>query len=479
MIYDPRGVAVTSDSCTAVAALETALLDLLAHRSALPAALAACLAADPGLVAAHVLAGFAARMQAREELEPVAAYHLAAARDGLRTRGGTAREHALVAALALWQEAGCMAAAADRLDAVIRDTPLDAMTIKLSHALRFMLGDGAGMRHSLAQALPAWTPAMPGWGFIRGMQAFALEETDEFDAAERCGRAAVAAEPADVWGWHAVAHVMETDGRAQEGLAWIDGVQERLAEIGGFGRHLIWHAALFHLHLGRPEAALVLHDRWVHDRPAEDVRDFANAASLLWRIEAQGIPAGQARWDALAGIAERRLDERGLAFIDLHHVLALGAAGRHAELADKVAAMRRRATGGADTQAEVLSRYGLVAAQAIDCILAGDHAGGVALLLPLRDQLPSIGGSGAQRDLFDRLLIDACLSAGQVAPAMALLDDRAATRATGAWEAHCGQRLDDIRHASSPAWGVAPGLAKRSSIATRARAATRVFFPAL
>ncbi|WP_431280890.1 tetratricopeptide repeat protein [Humitalea sp. 24SJ18S-53] len=447
MLHDPRDIPVTTIVPDAAAALEASVLALLAHRADVPAHLARCLAADPGLVAAHALAGFSARMQARQELEATAATHLAAARAGLAERGGTARERGLVAALAAWQEDGDMLAAAGHLGRLTRAAPRDAMALKLEHGLRFMLGDASGMRDAMAAAASGWTADMPGFGYMLGLHAFALEETGAPAAAERLGRDAVAAAPDDLWGGHAVAHVMEGAGRAREGLDWIGGMRGHLADGGGFGRHVLWHAALFHLHLGQVEAALDLHDHCIHDRPAEDVRDFANAASLLWRIEAQGIAVGQARWDALADIAARRSAEPGLAFIDLHHVLALGAAGRRQALADKLEALRLRAAAGADTQGEVLARCGLPAARAIALARGGDPAGAVDLLLPLRQALRDLGGSGAQRDLFDRLLIDACLASGRIITAAMLLEDREAIRALGAWEAGCART---IRSAMAP-----------------------------
>ncbi|NKC29879.1 tetratricopeptide repeat protein [Falsiroseomonas selenitidurans] len=434
---DGRGLELTTTAPAAVAALESAVTALLAHRADLGTHLQHCFAADSGLVAARCLAGFANLAQARQELHGPALAHLGAARGALRQRGGTAREAALADALAEWAIRGDMQAAATRLEGVLRADPLDAMTLKLAHGLRFMLGDAPAMRLAVESALPAWNAATPGHGYILGCHAFALEETGEAAAAERQGRRAVAAAPDDLWGAHAVAHVMERSGRARQGLAWIAELGPRLPQAGAFGRHIHWHAALFHLHLGQAEAALALFDGQVAGAPSEDVRDFANAASLLWRLEAQGVPVGARRWAALADVAARSTAAPGLAFIDLHHVLALGAAGREADLAAKLAAMRERALAETDSQARVVARLGLPAAQGIAAALRGDAPEAVALLLPLRQAMPGLGGSDAQRDLFERLLIQASLQAGQRALATLLLRDRAGQRALGAWEARC------------------------------------------
>jgi tetratricopeptide (TPR) repeat protein len=442
-MLDARGLALTTEAPAAVQALDRAVHALLAHRADLGDHLQAALVADSGLVAARVLGGFGALVQARQALQAQALAHLAAARAALALRGGTVREATLVQALAAWAEEGDMPRTATLLEGILRADPLDAMTLKLAHAIRFMLGDAPAMRLAVEAARPAWTAATPGHGYVLGCHAFALEETGAAAAAERIGRDAVAAAPDDLWGAHAVAHVMEATGNARPGLAWIAELGPRIEAGGAFGRHLHWHAALFHLHLGQTDAALALFDREVAGSPSggapsEDVRDFANAASLLWRLQAQGVAVGSARWDALADFAERGAAQPGLAFIDLHHVLALGAAGRRDALGAKIEAMRRRAFAEVDTQARVVAAVGLPAARGIAAALAGDAAEAVALLLPLRRDLVRLGGSHAQRDLFDRVLIQACLEAGQRALATLLLRDRAGQRALGAWEARCG-----------------------------------------
>lgn len=441
MRSDARGLAVTCDCADAVAHCDRAVYALLAHRGDLMAHVTDALEADPGLVVAHVLAGFALQSAGRAELLPRAGGHLAAARETLAARGGMAREHRLVQALAAWHHSGDMHDAAGILERQLRADPHDVLALKLAHGIRFMLGDAVGMRLAIEDALPAWSPRVPGFGYVLGCHAFALEETHDANAAERAGREACMAAGDDLWGAHAVAHVMERQGRARDGIAWIASIEGRLAAGGAFGRHVHWHAALFHLHRGDTQAALDLHDRFVAAIPADDVRDFANAASLLWRLAAQGVPVARARWDALAAIAARQGNHAGLAFFDLHHVLALAQAGDSRGLATKVSALHMRAFTGTGTQARVLAGAGLPAARAVIAAAQGQDALAVATLLPLRSRLRALGGSDAQRDLLERLLIQCALNAGDMVLAHRLLDERAAQRAPGAWEAACRARL--------------------------------------
>ncbi len=450
MLRDGHGLTLTTTRKKAVVALEAATASLLGHRADMGGHLATALIADSGLVVAHVLAGFGARIQARAALDMTATRHLAAARAALLVRGGTARERMLVAALAAWHEHADMPGAAAHLRHIVQTNPHDLLAIKLEHALRFMLGDAAGMRHALEEVAPAWTRDMAGHGFLLGLRAFAMEETGEAALAEHLGRAALAAEPNDLWAGHAVAHVLETDGRAREGLEWIDAMDAPIAAGGAFGRHLMWHAALFHLHLGQCDGALALLDSHIDAGPAWDVRDFANTASLLWRLEAQGLKVGPARWDALAAVAESRLADGGMAFFDLHEVLALGSAGRRDSQRAKLRSMAERSTEVGEPQAEVLADCALPVAEALAMAQAGAPGAAADILLSLRSGLRALGGSNAQRDLFERILIQCCLDAGREGLAAALLEERAARRTPGAWEARCAALLDGGAGAAFP-----------------------------
>ncbi len=421
--------------------LVTAVRAILAHRADAMVQLRATLEEDPGLAVGHAICGLLQRMLAHREASAEAGRALDAARAALRDGGGGARDHAFVAALVAWHEDGDMEAAAHHLEARLALEPHDVAALKLAHAVRFMLGDPAGMRLAVERALPAWSEAEPEFGFVLGCHAFALEETGAAEAAERAGRRAVELEPSDLWGAHAVAHVLEAQGRAREGLAWLRARESAMRHAGGFARHIVWHSALFHLHLGDGEAALGLYDARMRGAPLDDYRDLANAASLLWRLQAQRVPVGAARWEELAAISERRIGDHSLVFADLHHVLVLAATGRTDALTAFLAGMRGRALRDVDTQARVYAGVGLAAGHGIAAAAGGDASAAQDLLGAVRSRLQMVGGSHAQRDLFARIGIEAGLAAGQMLSAQAALAERAGWRVPGAWEATCHASL--------------------------------------
>ncbi|HEV7266133.1 MAG TPA: hypothetical protein VGN83_14615 [Falsiroseomonas sp.] len=449
MQNDIWGAAVTTTSRVAVATLDAATLSLLSQRDDTARQLAAAVAADPGLVMGHAALGILHLASGRGPRQGDARRCLAAARTAFARRGGTRREGALLSALGAWAERGDMWQAADLLDEHLRAAPIDPLLLRLAYAIRFMLGDPVGMRLSMQHALEAMPEDAPGRAYLRGCFAFALGETGERWRAECEGRLAVAEAPDDLWGAHAVAHVMEEGGRARDGLSWLAGVTRGTTGASLFGRHLFWHRALFHLHLGEGDAALHLYDTEVWREPGTDFRDLANAASLLWRLESQSVDVGAARWDELANEAERRLGEHCLVFADLHHAVALGAAGRRGAAARLLRGMRLRALEGSDSQAAVMGRVGLAIVRGVLGALLGDPAEAASLLRMHRNEVQGLGGSNAQRDLVHRIAVDAALAASDADEAEQALIERAVSRVAGAWEAARIARIADFRRRST------------------------------
>jgi tetratricopeptide (TPR) repeat protein len=385
----------------AVRAFEDAVLGVAGHKPSVAADLARATAADPGLVAAHALKGFAAVLLARAEMGAPARQALADARSALATGGGgTADEAVLVAALER-AVAGRFQDAAVRLDALLDRNPTAFLPAKIAHSLRFMIGDAHGMLAVGARVLDRWSRRTPGYGFLLGCHAFALEELGHLDAAERFGRRAVEIEPQDAWGLHAVSHVHEMRGRRAEGIAWIEGSRPVWSACNNFSFHMAWHLALFRLDGGDHDEVLRIYDEEVRPAATDDFRDVANAVSLLWRLEHEGVAVGR-RWDELKAIAERRRHDVTLTFAALHNLLALVATGTTDAAYELHGAMEAAADRGSGDQAEAMGTVGVeLAAAILDLSLNRAPRGDLAALA---GRLQRIGGSHAQRDVFVQAL---------------------------------------------------------------------------
>ncbi len=435
MHHDIRGLPQTAASAEAIRAFDATVAAYLGFELATGDRLKETLALDPQMPLAHCLKGCFLLLFGKRGLARRAAQSLAEARAAGAAAGLLAREAQHLAALETWL-AGDLRTAAAAYDAILIEHPHDIVALKLAQYLHFYLGDAPAMRGSVNRPLYAWSEAVPGYGFVLGLQAFAREECGDYAAAETAGREAVARNPGDIWAAHAVAHVMEMQDRPAEGASWIDGLEPAWAACNNFAYHVYWHRCLFLLDQGRAAEVLQHYDRKVRADLSEEYLDISNAVALLWRLQQRGIDVGE-RWAELAEKSARLGRDHMLIFADAHYLMALAATGRTVEaraLLDSLADFAE--TGGSEarnTEADVARDIGLPLGHAILAYQEGRYAAAVETLLPHRAALRRIGGSHAQRDLFEQLLIDAAMKAGRGRVARALLSERADLRRANTW----------------------------------------------
>jgi tetratricopeptide (TPR) repeat protein len=282
------------------------------------------------------------------------------------------------------------------------------------------------LRDRIAQVLPHWDKDVPGYGYLLGMHAFGLEESNRYEDAEARGREAVALNPRDPWAIHAVAHVMEMQGRLDDGAAWLHARVSDWSEDNMLAVHNWWHLALFLLEQERYDEVLALYDAHLN-RPAPAIAlDLVDGAALLWRLHLRGVDAG-ARWAALADDWYTRGAAGYYAFNDVHAIMACLGAGREDAVAEIRAAMAGAAI-GQGTNAMMSRDVGLPVADAMIAFARGDYAATVALLMPVRILTHRFGGSHAQRDVFALTLIEAALRGRHANLAAALVAERAALK---------------------------------------------------
>lgn len=410
MIRDAFGLASSSASSLATTAFEEAVRGLAAHRPNTGMALGRALEADVQHVPSLVLKGFANLILAREELLPAADDCARQAGAALAARdGGTREERCLVEALGQ-SVSGSFASSAQTLEDGFADRPTTFLPFKIAYSLRFMIGDLDGMLRMSGRMMESWSPEAPAAGYLLGCRAFALEESGQFTAADRAGRRAVAIAPDDAWGMHAVSHVHEMRGDCETGIEWLEQCRPAWSRCNNFSFHMAWHLALLHLARGQHDRVLALYDQDVRPAPTDDVRDVANAASLLWRLSSLGVSTGS-RWEDLREIAKRRQQDVTLVFGALHTLLTLIALRDRDGIVSLIGALEARAAGEGD-QARAAATVGLPLAR----LLTEGDAEPWDDLEPLLSALSGIGGSIAQRDVFLLALADAAARRGDGRP---------------------------------------------------------------
>lgn len=364
----------------------------------------------------RILAGYLWMFWERPEAPDRARPHLARAEAALGTAHPRERAHAGL--LRAWI-AGDRPEAAARAEAIVAEWPRDLAAVKLAQYHRLDLGDAPGLlRVALAAA-----PASPGNPQLAAMEAFGWEECHHLDAAERAAERALAAEPGEPWAHHALAHVRLTRGETARGRREMAGWAQHWAGLNSFMyTHNWWHLALFLISEGREAEALALWDAHVWGIEPDYSQDQVGAVSLLARLECAGLEVGD-RWARLRPHLEGREADTGSAFLTLQYLLGLARAGSPAA-ARLMAAIRERAEAAAPWEAETWADTALPVAEAILARAAGDHATAVRRLSAALPTLWRIGGSHAQRDLFDQLLLDSLLRDGRLVAAQQMLEAR-------------------------------------------------------
>ncbi|MBL4721293.1 MAG: tetratricopeptide repeat protein [Alphaproteobacteria bacterium] len=427
MFSDERGLDLTAANADAVAHYDAMVSSYLGLCLDTGDHLKALFGADSKMPMAHCVNGYFFKLFSVPALEAKAKDRLASAR--ALADNATARERAHIGALDAWCQ-GDLIAATNRWEEILLEYPLDVMALRLAHFTHFYLGNSDQMRDSIARVLPYWDETIPGHWFVQGYHAFGLEETGDYAAAEKIGRQAVENNPEDIWATHAVAHVYEMQGRSRDGVAWLNAHSGNWDACNNFAYHAWWHLAMYHLDLAEFDVVLDLYDTRFRNRETDDYLDMSNAISMLWRLREQGADVGD-RWAELAEKSQVRVDDHLLAFIDAHFVMALAVDRRFDAAEGLLASMPDK-----DDPATEAAVYGAVGRPLCEAIVAyerADYRRCVDLLAPIRYDIRQIGGSHAQRDLFQRLLVSAVLKVEDYRFARALLSERIALNPNSTW----------------------------------------------
>jgi len=416
---DSRHLQVSSGNSRSMERFESALELLQGYYGDPLTMIDETLAEDPEFVMGHALrAGMlitagdgAVGPMLRQTVETAEALH------GIANE----RERRHIAAARAWLD-GEFARANRLYGDIVIDYPRDALALQVAHITDFLLGQSSMLRDRIAQVLPNWNARVPGFSHVLGMHAFGLEETHLYEQAEERGRFALELDPRDPWAIHAVAHVMEMQGRPDQGIGWLQSHQQDWAIDNMMAVHNWWHLALFHLELGHADQVLALYDGHIRATRSAVALEVVDASAMLWRLQLLGIDVGS-RWAELADTCEARGAEGTYAFNDVHAGIAYLGDDRPASFARLMANMRRAAA-GSGTNAAMTREVGLPVIEALYAFEACDYDHAIELLMPVRLIAHRFGGSHAQRDILNLTLIEAALRGGRANLACALAAER-------------------------------------------------------
>jgi tetratricopeptide (TPR) repeat protein len=415
MRVDHLGNPVTVASDASLAAVDDFVGGFLAYETRAAGVLAAA-DADPANALLNAYAGMLWLLLESPEGPGRAAPYVAQAQAARAT--AHPREQAVVDFLVAWFE-GDIPHAQKIADAILAAWPRDLLILKMSQYHAFNRGDFPAMLRA-ASGVAETNAGLAPW---HGMMAFAYEQCHLLDEAEAAARRALALQLKEPWAQHALAHVMLTQGRIDEGAAFLEGVRDTWTGLNSFmDTHLWWHLALFYLSQGRSDQALDVYDQHCWTQEKDYSQDQVGAVSLLARLELAGVEVGD-RWIDVAKHLARRGEDVVQPFLTLQYLYGLARAGR-VEAEPLLAAVRRRAADAPDFARAAWRDAALPAAEGLVAHARGDFEGAVQGLRAALPRMIEVGGSHAQRDFFEQIALDATIRSGRLSEAQQALELR-------------------------------------------------------
>jgi hypothetical protein len=186
--------------------------------------------------------------------------------------------------------------------------------------------------------------------------------------------------------------------------------------------HIWWHLALFYLSQGRDKATLEVYDRHIWGVAKQYSQDQINAISLLARCEIAGVEVGD-RWQDVADHLESRAQDTVQPFLTMQYLYGLARA-RRPEAAILLDTVRRHAIDAAPFVRSAWKEVALPACEGLFAYANGEHDIAWRKLEAVIPRMTEIGGSHAQRDLFEQVLLDAALKSGRLINAQQTLELR-------------------------------------------------------
>lgn len=419
MLKDSQGLEVTTDSLLTVAAIDRYTDQALAYGKDAVAIFQGIEADRECAIANAYAAAFYLSHECAESRRKAVPYLEAARRYKHKT---TEREKLFISAVEAWA-VGAINQSIAYTEAIADKYPRDLIAVQLGQYHYFYQGN----KEALLQIAEKVLPANRENHYLHGMIAFGLEQCHRLSEAEAVGRIALAMDRNDPWAQHAVAHVMEMQGRLEEGIAWMESYSDTWENCNSMlYTHNWWHVALYYLEKEDIQQVLEIYNVYLWGRAwKESPKDQVGVISLLLRLELRGVDVGW-RWQELVPHLIPRIHEHSLAFNDLHYVYALGRAGMLSQVNEMLSSMQAYADAAHPFIKQTWNEIAVPTARGLAAHAQGQWEKASAYLGLTVHRLQAIGGSHAQRDLFEQVYLDGWLRASQNHEALRLLEKRIA-----------------------------------------------------
>ncbi|XP_030176793.1 tetratricopeptide repeat protein 38 isoform X1 [Lynx canadensis] len=328
-----------------------------------------------------------------------------------KTQPLTQRERLHVSAVEAFAK-GNFSRACELWEQILWDHPTDMLALKFSHDAYFYLGYQEQMRDSVARIYPFWTPDIPLSSYVKGIYSFGLMETNFYDKAEKLAKEALSINPTDAWSVHTIAHIHEMKAEIKDGLEFMQHSETHWKDSDMLACHNYWHWALYLIEKGEYEAALTIYDTHILPslKASGAMLDVVDSCSMLYRLHMEGVSVGE-RWQDVLSVTQKHSRDHILLFNDVHFLMASLGARDPQTTQELLTTLQDASESPGENCQHLLARdVGLPLCRALVEAENGNPDRVVELLLPIRYRIVQIGGSNAQRDVFNQLLIHAALN---------------------------------------------------------------------
>jgi tetratricopeptide (TPR) repeat protein len=414
---DRYGLTLTTNSVTAVECYVKGIDQFLAAELGADTSLLHAIEADE-----HFAAAYASLALIQQFQGSAAAANHSAARARACVAGVSERERRYVEVVVTFVEGGGFRVLR-LVHEHLGEFPRDAVLLFLHGFLNARSGRSDWQQEQFGYL----TQLVPQYGddwFFLGQYAFAHHALNRFEESRRLAEQALARHPRCGNAVHSLAHVFYETNDHAAGAAFLHGWMADYDQSGPMHCHLTWHQALFELSMGSYARVMELYECAIQPGVARTRTSMYDAASLLWRYQIYGCAQDALPWSAVGELAARMTAQPGMAFVDANAALALAASGDQVAFGRLIDGLHALDAQGHPTAGCVV----LPLVQGIWAFAQGAYDETIKWIEPIADQIVRIGGSNAQREVFEDTLLEAYLRAGRYAHAEVILRQRLGRR---------------------------------------------------
>lgn len=202
------------------------------------------------------------------------------------------------------------------------------------------------------------------------------------------------------------------EGRVDEGISHLSSTQNNWEICNLLATHNYWHWALYHIEKGELDVAADIYETEILKRCFESraMLDIVDCMSLPFRLQLEDPISAEnligKHWSNAVKLVEPHLNDHVLSFNDAHFMMALCGARKYAAAEELLEnSSKANYISGREVNSELLKSILAYSREQYEVC--------VDTLYPIRYDLVVIGGSDAQRDVFNQLLIAAALKSNK------------------------------------------------------------------